>query len=263
MQYFVHNPLLLDGYKFDFRVYMLIASTNPWIVFYHDGFLRVSLQEYNVNSKDRSSMLTNTALTVDFVEFAKKNGTYKGLNETELYKLQMWDYERLQQYLLDKKMITNEKWVDEFLRPEFMKAMVHLTRIGQKRIKKASQMYSVMGCDFMLDDNFNMWFIECNLKPSLVGNSPEKKKFIARMLKDQFEIVLKLLRSRAKRIVNLVNDIIQSEGITEAFSEEDIVKLLKNKQNRYQKAMVLLRLLTRIIKEQRNTQDSSPVIVFN
>ena len=52
-QTYIANPLLLDrNNKFDFRVYMLVASTNPLIVYYHDGFLRVSLSSYNKSSND-------------------------------------------------------------------------------------------------------------------------------------------------------------------------------------------------------------------
>lgn len=47
-QKYISNPLLLDKQnKFDFRIYMLIASVNPLIVYYHDGFLRVSLSTYD------------------------------------------------------------------------------------------------------------------------------------------------------------------------------------------------------------------------
>ena len=50
-QYYIANPLLLDkNNKFDFRIYMLVASVDPLVVFYHDGFLRVSLQSYDKNS---------------------------------------------------------------------------------------------------------------------------------------------------------------------------------------------------------------------
>lgn len=52
-QRYITNPLLLDlNNKFDFRIYMLVASTNPLIVYYHDGFLRVSLTPYNKYSTD-------------------------------------------------------------------------------------------------------------------------------------------------------------------------------------------------------------------
>lgn len=52
MQRYIADPLLLEGHKFDFRIYMLIASTNPLIVYYHDGFLRLSLHFYSKNSTE-------------------------------------------------------------------------------------------------------------------------------------------------------------------------------------------------------------------
>ena len=51
-QKYIANPLLIDNHKFDFRIYMLIASTDPLIAFYHDGFLRMSLLKYDENSKE-------------------------------------------------------------------------------------------------------------------------------------------------------------------------------------------------------------------
>jgi len=52
-QKYISNPLLLDKQnKFDFRIYMLVASVNPLIVYYHDGFLRVSLSKYDQNSHE-------------------------------------------------------------------------------------------------------------------------------------------------------------------------------------------------------------------
>ena len=53
IQRYIDNPLLLDrNNKFDFRMYMLIASVDPLIVYYHDGFLRVSFENYDPDSKD-------------------------------------------------------------------------------------------------------------------------------------------------------------------------------------------------------------------
>lgn len=48
MQKYISNTLTVyDNNKFDFRIYVLIASTNPLIAFYHDGFLRSALYSYD------------------------------------------------------------------------------------------------------------------------------------------------------------------------------------------------------------------------
>jgi len=210
IQTYISNPLLLNGHKFDFRIYMVIGSTNPTMLYYHDGFLRVSLHKYDVHSNDKGVLLTNTALSDKIFDIAKKNGTYQGLNETELRSFQMWTFDRLQDYLLDTDQITDENWLDNYLRPEFKKAMVHLVRMTEGPFLRRSQTYELFGCDFMLDSNLNLWFIECNSGPVLSGATEEKGRFVSKMLLDQYEIVFGLLRSRTKRIINFVNSIIRN-----------------------------------------------------
>ena len=45
------------NHKFDFRIHLLVASTNPLQVYYHDGLVRASLQDYDPDSKDVCSRL--------------------------------------------------------------------------------------------------------------------------------------------------------------------------------------------------------------
>ena len=48
VQKYITNPLLLDkNNRFDLRAYMLVSSTNPLTVFYHDGYLKVSSRSFN------------------------------------------------------------------------------------------------------------------------------------------------------------------------------------------------------------------------
>jgi hypothetical protein len=47
VQEYVEKPFLLDGYKFDLRIYVLITSCDPLRVFlFNDGLVRMSTEKY-------------------------------------------------------------------------------------------------------------------------------------------------------------------------------------------------------------------------
>jgi len=47
VQRYIERPLLLDGYKFDLRLYVCVTSMNPLEAFiYREGFTRLSTEPY-------------------------------------------------------------------------------------------------------------------------------------------------------------------------------------------------------------------------
>lgn len=205
-QTYIQNPLLLDkNNKFDFRVYMLIASVNPMIAYYHDGFLRVSLETYDKFSNVTDVHLTNTHLAKQKFEEAAVSGKYNGMTEDQLRDYQMWTFDQLQKYLLTTKKITDPNWIESYLRPKFKKAFIHTVRMSEHYFSKESNFYELFGLDFMLDDQFNLWFIECNASPQLVGTNPLKTEFLVRMLTDMFKIQVAFYRSRMKRVFDVID----------------------------------------------------------
>ena len=229
VQRYVANPLLLMDHKFDFRIYMLIASTNPLVVFYHDGFLRVSLFEYDVNNKEKAMHLTNTAQSVKAMK-KLANSMNSTMNEQELLDFQMWNLTRFTDYLVSIGKVESRDWLDEYLRPQFQHAMQHLVRMTQHMLYPGSQSYQLMGVDFMLDDDLNLWFIEANVGPELKGSPKQKEMLVSRMVYDLFEITTSFLKSRLKRIVKYVNWLENSGQIQ--IDEEGNVTIKKLEQRR-------------------------------
>lgn len=47
IQEYIDNPLLVDGYKCDMRIYVLMTSCDPLRVhLFHDGLLRMATEKY-------------------------------------------------------------------------------------------------------------------------------------------------------------------------------------------------------------------------
>lgn len=65
-QKYLTNPLLLDGYKFDLRIYVLVTSFQPLESFiFREGFARMSTEKFSVRAEDiKNKMvhLTNSSI---------------------------------------------------------------------------------------------------------------------------------------------------------------------------------------------------------
>jgi len=48
VQHYISDPLLIFNKKFDFRIYVLISMTDPYIAYVHDeGLARFCAEEYS------------------------------------------------------------------------------------------------------------------------------------------------------------------------------------------------------------------------
>lgn len=66
VQKYIANPLLIDGYKFDMRIYVLVTNFHPLEAFvYREGFARLSTEKYSLEPGDMKNNfvhLTNFAI---------------------------------------------------------------------------------------------------------------------------------------------------------------------------------------------------------
>lgn len=69
MQEYIHNPFLIDGYKFDLRIYVLVTRMEPLSIYiYKEGLARFATEKYKedlfdpTNEKSAYIHLTNYSI---------------------------------------------------------------------------------------------------------------------------------------------------------------------------------------------------------
>jgi len=83
VQRYIKNPLLLNGYKFDLRIYILVTSVNPLEMFiYKEGFGRFSTVPYSIDPNDK----LNKYIHLTNVSINKYNvNNYENENSDKIY----------------------------------------------------------------------------------------------------------------------------------------------------------------------------------
>lgn len=101
VQEYLGNLLLVEIRKFDVRGLVLIAGTNPYFLFYHEGYLRVSVSDFSFKG-DRNIHITNSHLQVSSKDFDPEK--------------HFWSFERFQEFL-DAHYPNNGDFVENTLIP--------------------------------------------------------------------------------------------------------------------------------------------------
>ena len=155
------------------------------------------------------------------------------MTEDELREYQMWTMEDLQEYLLSTGKITDQNWLDNYLRPKFKEAFIHIARMAEDSLYKSSSVFEMYGLDFVIDEDTNIWFIECNPSPQMVGTSERKTNFLVQTVSDMFEIQYAYLRSRLQRVHKFIKAMeektLRGENVDYEQLRKDFDKINMNK----------------------------------
>jgi len=198
VQRYVTNPLLLDGKKFDVRNYMLIASGQPYVVFYRDGYCRLTCTQYDRNSKDLCSHLTNQAMQ-------KKSPLYEENKEETV-----WSMDRFNNYVNENYCNENSNkvplnWVNTILKKKCQQIMLHCFNAVRHRLDGKRGYFDLIGCDFLISDDFQVTLLEMNSNPALHTNCSVLKNVTPRVVEQTLGLSIEVFEKacRGERILPL------------------------------------------------------------
>lgn len=159
VQKYVDDPLTIGGKKFDIRLYALVVSYQPLVVYMHrGGFCRFSLSRYTTdksNMGDLAAHLTNVA-----VQKHSGKGAYKRTGGK-------WDVNYFRKYI---HAIAGADTVNKMF-SGIEDIVINSLLSVQKAMISDKHAFELYGYDILIDRHFKPWLLEVNASPSLTANT--------------------------------------------------------------------------------------------
>uniref|UniRef100_H2VCG1 Tubulin--tyrosine ligase-like protein 5 n=1 Tax=Takifugu rubripes TaxID=31033 RepID=H2VCG1_TAKRU len=186
---YIHNPLLIDEFKFDVRLYVLVTSYDPLLVYlYEEGLARFATVKYDRTSKN----IKNTFMHLTNYSVNKKSGDYVSCDDPEVEDYgNKWSMSAVLRYLKQKGKDTTllMRQVEDLIIKAILGAEQQIATACKTFVPHKTNCFELYGFDVLIDTNLKPWLLEVNLSPSLACDAPLDLKIKASMIADMFSLV--------------------------------------------------------------------------
>jgi tubulin polyglutamylase TTLL9 len=173
-QRYLDNPHLVGGKKYDLRIYALVVSYSPLVVYlYRSGFARFCHHRFTMKDVD------NTFIHVTNVAVQKMNPKYTAQSGCK------WGIRNLREFFMSTvgEAATNKVFGD--IQTLILKTLHSVEKI----MMQDKHCFELYGYDVLIDDTLRPWLIEVNASPSLTAETPADYHLKFNLLEDMFNIV--------------------------------------------------------------------------
>ncbi|XP_056634232.1 tubulin monoglutamylase TTLL4-like isoform X2 [Diorhabda sublineata] len=229
VQKYISNPYLINDSKFDLRLYVLVTSFNPLIIYmYKEGLARFASAKYSSNAKDlkdRYMHLTNYSIN----KFSSQYTANEDANSCQGHK---WTISKLMEYLQDYNVDTKALWknLQQLVIKTIIACESPVVELCEENINSRYNCYELFGIDILLDDNFKPWLLEVNISPSLHSASPLDAYVKGPLVQSIFDMAQFHLPSRIRS--QKYEDM--PEGFDTRFYSTALTKKEKNKHSLFE-----------------------------
>ncbi|XP_053320939.1 tubulin polyglutamylase TTLL13-like [Spea bombifrons] len=187
-QQYISKPFLIDGFKFDLRIYVLVTSCDPLRIFiYNEGLVRFATMNYtepsHANLDDVCMHLTNYAINKHNENFIRDDMTG---SKRKISTLNSW----LENHGYD----TVKLWGD--IEDVVIKTLISAHPILKHNYQTCfpshvagSACFEVLGFDIILDKKLKPWLLEVNHSPSFTTDSRLDREVKDALLQDTLNLI--------------------------------------------------------------------------
>ncbi|KAL3316395.1 Tubulin polyglutamylase ttll6, partial [Cichlidogyrus casuarinus] len=188
-QVYISRPFLIDGFKFDMRLYVLVTSCDPLRVYvFKDGLARFATQCYreptNANVANVFIHLTNYAvqkLSKAFIRDDEDCGTKRRITTINRWLI-------VNGYDVDKIWADVDDAIIKTLLSGYA-VLKHNYRTSFPTHSKTTACFEILGFDIMLDKKLKPYVLEVNHSPSFQCDSRLDKEIKEALLWDTMKLI--------------------------------------------------------------------------
>lgn len=171
VQKYIDRPLLINGSKFDLRLYVVVTSMNPLRAYMHtDGLARFASVKYSNDANtlnDRYMHLTNYSIN-------KLSSNYTKNEDADSCSGHKWTLKTLWKYFQAQSINTDGLWAA--LRNLILRTVLTgehvINQMTKVNVNSKYNTFELFGIDVILDAELKPWLLEVNISPSLHSSSP-------------------------------------------------------------------------------------------
>uniref|UniRef100_A0AAQ5XP26 Tubulin--tyrosine ligase-like protein 5 n=1 Tax=Amphiprion ocellaris TaxID=80972 RepID=A0AAQ5XP26_AMPOC len=190
---YISNPLLIDEFKFDVRLYVLVTSYDPVLIYvYEEGLARFATVKYDRTSKN----IKNTFMHLTNYSVNKKSSDYVSCDDPEVEDYgNKWSMSAVLRYLKQEGKDTTllMRQIEDLIIKAVLSAELQIATACKMFVPHKTNCFELYGFDVLIDSNLKPWLLEVNLSPSLACDAPLDLKIKASMIADMLSLI-KVLR---------------------------------------------------------------------
>lgn len=183
---YVSNPLLIDGFKFDLRVYVAITSIHPLRIYiYNEGLVRFATQKFSLDRVSRYMHLTNYSLNKNSKNFVENRDAREDARGSK------WSMTAWRKLLREKNIDDGLIWskIQDIIIKTVLSVEGVVFSHVQMTVPYYNNCFELLGFDILIDDYLNPWLLEVNRSPSLNCDSPLDQKIKGELIADLFTLI--------------------------------------------------------------------------
>lgn len=185
---YIANPHLINGHKYDLRIYVLISCYDPLRVYlYNDGLVRFATEKYSTqtkNLKERFVHLTNWSVNKNSEKFVKGHGSDIGDGSK-------WTLKALKKLFIEQGINWNEIHgkIKDIIIKTVISAEPFMLNSMNRTPDHRNNCFEIYGFDILLDSNMKPWLMEVNVCPSLNSSSMIDRRIKTTVMCDVMNLI--------------------------------------------------------------------------